>query len=213
MDEEKQLYPPEELEFEHEAYSGVGPTFLEKLLSALIIGHELQESQNNGDATSTDARRKNLQKALSAITGRKVRLRKGISAKEAAACKFIAEQIYADECKRTEHLLNARLGKPVGELEPSVRSIRQLSRLATEKFFGADVASEVGHNQAERLRELVDGRYQRKVNKSDKSDHMATWKYLAVEHDYLSESLEHQDLEEICQILERNGVPVKLGSD
>lgn len=213
MGEEKQLCPAEELEFEHEAYSGVGPTFLEKLLSALIIGHEPQEKRDEGDATSADARRKKLQEALSAITGRKVRLRKGISAKEAAACKFIAEQIYADKCKHTEHVLNARMGKPVSELEPSVRSIRQLSRLAAEKFFDADVDSEVGNNQAERLRELVDGRYQRKVNKSDQSDHMATWHYLAVEHDYVSESLEHQDLEEICWILERNGVPVKLGSD
>lgn len=209
-------------ENEANAYSAYGPTFLIKLLAGLIDGHvdDINDEKtsaypqglvtNPGPATLAKVKQQRLSDALKGVTGGKVSLRKGFTETEIRACEFMASELYNDKCARDAHRINSRLGKPVDGEEPSVRSVLQLSEEAAKKFYDVKTGHQIDHNISERLRDIFRGNYQRKLDNSDDVDHPANWKYRVVERDYVAETLEHQDLQEIQRILKKYGVPFEI---
>lgn len=175
-----------------------GPTFVELLILALIDGHEVDGR----------TRRQRLDAAMKAITGQKSTPNAFANEKDDLACVFMGAEHHRDKCAQTDYDIRVRLGKNVSDLRPKLRSARKFAKLAEEEYFKS---TDVGGKDAivNRLRETFTGVYQKKLKHGAQADYKNTFVYRAVQHDYLQESFEKQDLEKIIEILRKYGVAHK----
>lgn len=159
-----------------------GPTFLEKLLFAIIAANPV---------SSGETPRQRLNAAMKALVGRKSTGNPPADDPDDKALLWM----------KSEQLRLRRLGQK--------QSDRSLAIQAAGKFLaGFEIDKDM--SPADRLREKFSGVYERKQANGRQLDVPRTLAYRATQHDYLPESVEAQMLEQIAQIMAGAGVRITL---
>ncbi|WP_417733447.1 hypothetical protein [Roseovarius sp.] len=174
-----------------------GRTFLEKLLLAIINAHPVGQ----------DTPESRLNTALRALTGEDSKVEAVAQDGDLAALRFMAEERHRDEYDCFLQQMKQRKENRPTKL-PRKRSDLKLAQEATDKFFNPP-NEQVRKSTYDRLREKFSGTYYRKQGKGHEVNYREYFTYQAVEHDYVAESLEAQALDQICEILRKNGVEVE----
>jgi len=174
-----------------------GRTFLEKLLLAIINAHPVGQD--------TPETRLNI--ALRALTGEDSKLETVAQDGDLPALRFMAQERHSDKGNRFLLLMKQRKENKPTKL-PQKRSDLKLAKEATDKFFNPP-NEQARKSIYDRLREKFSGAYYRKQGKGHDVNYREYFTYQAVEHDYVAESLEAQALDQICEILRKNGVEVE----
>lgn len=174
-----------------------GRTFLEKLLLAIIKAHPVGQ----------DTPESRLNTALRALTGEDSKVETVAQDGDLLALRFMAQERHSDKGNRFLLLMKQRKEKTPTKL-PRKRSDLKLAQEATDKFFNPP-NEQARKSIYDRLREKFSGTYYRKQGKGHEVNYREYFTYQAVEHDYVAESLEAQALDQICEILRKNGVEVE----
>lgn len=171
-----------------------GRTFLEKVLLAIIDAHPLGQ-----DTSET-----RLRIAVRALTGEDTKVETVKQDADLPALRHMAIEQHRDKGNR--FLLYMKHSKKETQPElPKVRSDLALAKEATDKFF--DPSNEqVRKSTYDRLREKFSGAYYRKQGKGQGVNFREYFKYMAVEHDDVAETLEAQSLDIVCAELRENDV-------
>jgi len=171
-----------------------GRTYLEKLLLSIIEAYPFGQ----------DTPETRLKVAVHALTGENSKAETVKQDNDLPALKFMAVERERDKVKRFDLLWKGRKRELRPDL-PEVRSDLALAKEAADKFF--DPPNEQARKSTyDRLREKFSGVYYRKRGKGLGINFGEHYKYLAVEHDDIAETLEAQSLDIIRDELRENGV-------
>lgn len=177
-----------------------GATKLEQLLLAIIRAHPSADGR-------TDAQR--LSTAMKSLVGQRASPNPLPGDRDDRALLFMGRERHCDEANRDLYYITRKLKPSKAASEPpKVRSDKALAELAADHYFNFP-NDEARYAVVNRLREKFSGSYMRKQGKGQNVDFVATYKYRAVEHDYIQESLEAEALARVCQELQEWGVPTK----
>lgn len=177
-----------------------GATMLERLLLAIV-------KANPTDDGKTDQQRLNL--AMKALVGQKASPNALPGDRDDRALLLMARERHCDKANHDIYLITRKL-KPTKAISapPKPRSDKALAELAVDHYFGiSDESARLA--VVNRLREKFSGSYQRKQGKGQDVDYPSTYRYRAVEHDYVQETLEAEALTRMCQELHEWGIPTK----
>lgn len=185
----------------HDFAIAFGATILEQLLLAIIRAHP-------GADGKTDAQRLNT--AMKALVGHKASPNPLPGDKDNRALLLMGRERHCDEANRDLYYITRQL-KPskAASDPPKVRSDKALAELAVDHYFDFP-NEEARYAVVNRLREKFSGSYMRKQGRGQNVDFVATYKYRAVEHDYVQETLEAESLARVLQELQEWGVSTKL---
>lgn len=175
----------------------LGRTFLETLLLAIINAHPVGQ----------DTPESRLNIALRALTGEDSKVETVAQDTDLPALRFMAQERHSDKGNRFLLYMKQRKENTPIKL-PRKRSDLKLAQEATDKFFNPP-NEQARKSTYDRLREKFSGTYYRKQGKGHDVNFREYFIYQAVEHDYVAESLEAQALDQICEILRKNGVEVE----
>jgi len=177
-----------------------GATPLEKLLLAIVRAHPSADGK-------TDTQRLNT--AMKALVGHKASPNPAPGDRDDRALLFMGRERHCDEANRDLYYITRQLKPSKAASEPpKVRSDKALAELAADHYFDFP-NEEARYAVVNRLREKFSGSYMRKQGKGESVDFVATYKYRAVEHDYIQESLEAEALARVCAELQEWGVATK----
>ncbi len=197
------LNPMHDFELPDEAHDfgmAFGASLLEQLLLAIVRAHPSADGK-------TDAQRLNT--AMKALVGCKASPNPIPGDRDDRALLFMARERHCDEANRDLYYITRQLKPSKAASEPpKVRSDKALAELAADHHFDFP-NEEARYAVVNRLREKFSGSYMRKQGKGEDVNFVATYKYRAVEHDYIQESLEAEALARLCQELQEWGVPTK----
>lgn len=174
-----------------------GHTVLERVLLAIINAHTTQDTKESAQSR--------LRMAMRALVG--------TSATGATpdgydkALLFMARERHKDECHVTMHQFKNR-NNATPPPEPKVRSYAALANEAAATVLNS--TNEQLHANAKRLEEMISGRHQTRGDKRTNVDFARTYRFRAVEHDYVGETLEAESVQRICDELAEWGVTSKI---
>ncbi len=176
-----------------------GPTVLEQVLYAIVKAHPTKSGK--------DSERSRVQKALTALLGSQQLRTPFESDRFDKALRHMAKQRHIDEANVSLHQFRTR-NESAPNATPLVRSYAELAREAASLFLPSESAEEM-YSNARRLEEMISGRHQKKGGKYSDVDFEGTYRFRAVEHDYVGETLEAEAVTRICNELAEWGVATK----
>lgn len=174
-------------------------SILEKLALAIIDAHP----------KGTDTKQTRLNKAMQALIGENASKLPMPDDLDAKALLVMGQQRHADKSNAKLHEWKHR--KEQNPPEPTkLRSVTALARYAVRQCFSDRLSEEEIEVTVSRLRNKFSGSYGGESTKDGHVDRPATHEFLAVERDYVTETLEHQALEKICKVLSMHGIKTDL---
>jgi hypothetical protein len=174
-----------------------GRAFLEKLLLAIINAHPVGQ----------DTPETRLKIALRALTGENSKAEIVRQDSDLPALQYMAQEHHRDKGNRFLLFMKQRKEEAPFDL-PKIRKDLALAKEATDKFFNPP-NEQVRKSIYDRLREKFSGTYYTKHGKGHGVNFRESFVYMAVEHDYVAETVEAQNLDLICAILRKHGVKVE----
>lgn len=177
-----------------------GPTVLERVLMAIIKAHTPSHIKDSDEAR--------LKVAVAALTGVRQPGTPFKRDRYDKALLFIAKQRHIDECNVNLHAFKTRR-EDAPPAPPRIRSELELATLAAREILGFNNETEVYAN-AKALCEMFSGRHWQKGGKRTDVDFRRTYRFRAVEHDYVQDSLETEAVQRLCDELSKWDVPTRL---
>lgn len=174
-------------------------SLLEKLALAIIDAHP----------KGADTKQTRLNKAMQALIGENASKLPMPDDLDAKALLVMGQQRHADKAHVDFHKWKHRNAQNPPK-PPKVRSVSALARYAVDQCFSDRLSEEEIEVAVSRLRNKFSGSYGGEKTKDAHVDRPATYEFLAVERDYVTETQEHQALKKICKLLSLHGIRTNL---